>query len=160
MDLGLAIGAPTREGLRSVPLGSTPGVVVCGKTHPLFGARRLTPAMLAQHPFVVPGFLGEEGAVPIDQFPSSIPRRVGATIELLQMGIALAAEGAWLGYFPAISVEPLVRRGELRAFPIAGALPFTLRATFRPADEDRRAMRATLDALESTLRSRARGTKA
>ena len=109
--------------------------------------------MLREHAFVVPGFLGEEGAPPIDQFPGSIVRRVGATIELLQMGIALASESALLGYFPAISVEPLVRRGELRAFPIAGTLPFTLRATFRPGDDDRRAVRVTLDALRAALRA-------
>ena len=152
VDLGLAIGAPTREGLSSVSLGSTPGLVVCGKKHPLYRAKRLSLTSLTEHAFVVPSFLGEEGAAPIDQFPASIVRRVGATIELLQMGIALACEGSLLGYFPSISVEALVRKGELRAFPMPHAEPFTLRATFRSGEGERRAIGVTLDALRTALK--------
>lgn len=151
VDLGLAIGPVTREGLRSVSLGETPGLVVCGKTHPLFRTPRVTTALLSEHAFVVPTFLGEEGAPPIDQFPAAIDRKVGASIELLQMGIAMVTEGAWLGYFPEISIRAQVRRGELRALPIRGAAPFTLRATFRTRDQERGALRVALDALRGGL---------
>ena len=131
IDVGFTIGGGASREIQHQSLGTSRGVVVAGRTHALSGRRKVDPSALAPYPFVVPRFLGMEHLPVLDQFPA-VPRRVGATIELLQMGVQLAVEGAYLGYFPEISVRPLLRDGrlvEVRGIP-AGR-PFELRAFTR-----------------------------
>jgi len=104
---------------------------------------------LATYPSVVPRFLGLEQLAPIDQFPDAEwPRRVGATIELLQMGVALAETGAVLGYFPEISVRAQLASGRLLALRgLPARAPFVLRALWPGGAPMRPAVRALLDAV-------------
>jgi DNA-binding transcriptional LysR family regulator len=129
LDVGLTIGGGAEPGLTAHELGRSAGVLVCGRSHPLRG-RRVRASDLARHASVVPRFLGLEQLPPIDQFPDAEwPRRVGATIELLQMGIALVETGAVLGYFPEITVRAQLASGKLHALAgLPARAPFVLRA--------------------------------
>jgi DNA-binding transcriptional LysR family regulator len=163
LDVGLTIGGGSEPGLTSHELGRSPGVLVCGRAHPLHGCRRVRARDLAVHASVVPRFLGLEHLPPIDQFPDTEwPRRVGASIELLQMGIALVETGAALGYFPEISVRASLATGAL--FALGGLpprAPFVLRALTPVGAPSRHAVSALLDALRAELRqaSRSRAQK-
>lgn len=166
LDVGLTIGGGAEPGLVAHELARSPGVLVCGRTHPLRRVRRVLARHVAEHASVVPRFLGLEHAPPIDQFPDAEwPRRVGATIELLQMGIALVEAGAALGYFPEISVRAELDQGRLFALPgLPPRPPFVLRALLPAGAPIRPAVRVLLDALReqahaATTRPRGKRTR-
>jgi DNA-binding transcriptional LysR family regulator len=129
IDVAFTIGATQSPSLSIDLLGTSPGLLVCGRSHPLRSKRSIGAPDVAAHPSVVPRFWGLEHLPSLDQFPDDVwPRRVGATIELLRMGVALVQEGVYLGYFPEISI-----RNELAArslFPLRSppAPPFQLAA--------------------------------
>lgn len=153
IDVGLTIGGGGEPGLVAHELGRSAGLLVCGKGHPLFGAKTVRARDLREHASVVPRFLGHEHDAPIDQFPDTAwPRRVGATIELLQMGVALVETGAVLGYFPEISVREALRRGRLRALAgLPAREPFVLRALVRAGAAPRPVVARLLEALRREL---------
>lgn len=140
-EVGFTIGGGARR--REVDthlLGTSLGVLVCGKGHPVHRAGRVTAAKLREHPFVVPRFLGREGAPPLDQFPPSLERTIGATIELMQMGIELCIRGSFLGYFPEVSVRGPLADGRLRVVGgIPSGAPFELKALTRRGRQPSRA---------------------
>lgn len=137
LDVAFTIGATrlstsSARGLERHALGQSRGVVVCGRKHPLYSKARITRKDLESHPFVVPKFFGAEHLPSLDQFPDHLTRRIGATIELLQMGIALVADSLYLGYFPEISVRQGMASKQLRALGgVAEAEPFQLDALTR-----------------------------
>ncbi|MGE0550713.1 MAG: LysR family transcriptional regulator [Kofleriaceae bacterium] len=135
LDVGFTIGSLPREGIELHELGTSPGVLVCGKTHPLRARGRVSSNDLQRYPSVVPRFFGAEHLPSLDQFPEArYPRRVGATIELLQMGVELVVEGGYLGYFPEISVRRNLASKRLHALNgLAGRPPFHLHALSRAA---------------------------
>lgn len=161
IDVGLTIGGEGEPGLVAHELGRSRGVLVCGRSHPLHGRRRIERRHVVEHPSVVPRFLGREHAPSIDQFPDAAwPREVGATIELLQMAVALVETGVVLGYFPEITVRDLLADGRL--FGLEGLPerpPFVLRALTRAGAPPRPAVRVLLDALRTEIERTARVTR-
>lgn len=155
LDAGFTIGAETWRGVDVNVLGRSAGVVVCGHSHPLYGKRRVTRAVVDEHPFVVPRFLGSEGLPSLDGYPEEDrPRRVGATIELMQTGVQLCIEGALLGYFPEISVAHHVKTGALRVlWRSDGAGGFELQALTRAASPRRPALAVLMRHLKQGLAS-------
>lgn len=133
LDVGFTIGAGAMPGIERRPLGSSRGVLVCGREHALYSKGRVTARALATHPSVVPRFFGLEHLPSLDQFPDDrFPRHIGATIELLAMGVELVVSGAYLGYFPEISVRGHLRAKRLRALRgLPGIAPFELHALSR-----------------------------
>jgi DNA-binding transcriptional LysR family regulator len=161
LDVGFTIGGEGGGDVEVCPLGDSPGVLVCGRRHPNYRKGRITPAELRTRPSVVPRFLGREHLPLLDQFPEhQHPRRVGATIQLLQMGLQLAVEGLYLGYFPEISVRPYLEDGRLRAL---GGLerqpPFVLKALTRRGGRPKAAVRLLLDELRRRIGKSKSGTR-
>lgn len=153
LDVGFTIGA---EGLKDVdahPIASSAGVLVCGPEHPLFDARVVTSELLARHPMVVPRFFEREYLRALDQFPvQRFPRRVGCTIELLQMAVQLCMDGAYLGYFPEVSVRCQLNHDELRALDGLGERqPFELVALTRKGVTPRAAASRLIEELCETI---------
>jgi DNA-binding transcriptional LysR family regulator len=153
IDVGLTIGNVVEPGLVAHELGRSRGVLVCGASHPLRRKKRVTARDVATHPSVVPRFLGLEHQPPIDQFPDlAWPRAIGATIELLQMGVALVETGAVLGYFPEISVRSAI--DARRLFVLDGLPPrppFVLHALLPAHARRRPSIVALLDAIEQEI---------
>lgn len=89
-----------------------------------------------RHPSVVPRFWGAAHLDSLDRFDERrYPRRVGATIELLQSAVELTRAGAFLGYFPKISVSRYLARGELKALRgLRGLAAFELSILTRRGD--------------------------
>lgn len=154
LDVGLTIGGAAEPGLEAHELGRSPGVLVCGRTHPLRRRGRVAARDLREHASVVPRFLGLEHLPSIDEFPDGTwPRRIGATIELLQMGVALCEQGVMLGYFPEISVRAAL--DERRLFALRGLPPrppFVLRALVPSGAAARPGVRTLIDALAREIR--------
>lgn len=116
LDLALTIGARPSPGIEILSLGRSRGVLVCGRGHPLYRRGRVSPRDLERHAFVVPRFWDAEELPPLDQFPEErYPRRVGATIELMQMEVELVKSGAYLGFLPHISVARELQNRSLKA---------------------------------------------
>lgn len=159
LDLGLTVGGGTRPELRYQQLGHSEGALVCGRGHPLYRRGRVTAGQLTRFPSVVPRFFGAEHLPPLDQF-LELPRRVGATIELLQMGIALAASGRFLGYFPRITVAAQLRSGALKALSgLPRGRPFDLRAITRAGVRPRPAATLLIELLAARLAAPARESR-
>jgi DNA-binding transcriptional LysR family regulator len=94
-----------------------------------------------------------EHHAPIDQFPDlAWPRTVGATIELLQMGVALVETGAVLGYFPEISVRAAI---DARRLIVLDGLPprppFVLHALLPAGARRRPSIVALIGAIEQEI---------
>jgi DNA-binding transcriptional LysR family regulator len=116
LDLALTIGARASPGIQIRSLGRSRGVLVCGRGHPLYRRGRVSARDLERHPSVVPRFWDAEQLPPLDQFPEErYARKVGATIELLQMEIELAKSGAYLAFLPEISVAEELQDRSLKA---------------------------------------------
>jgi DNA-binding transcriptional LysR family regulator len=155
IDVGFTIGGGAAPGVAYETLGESSGVVVCGRGHPLYRDGRLTRADLERHPFVVPRFFQRPHLPSLDQFPEGlVARKVGATIELLQMGVALAESGAYLGCFPEISVRRCLRAGSLRALRgLPRGTPFQLRVLLRAGVRPRPSAAALIAEVRRGLRS-------
>lgn len=153
IEVGLTVGASPSPGLTIHDFGVTPGVLVCGRSHPLHGRKRIHARDLEEHGSVVPRFLGLEHLPSLDQFPERVlPRRISATIELLQMGVRLCEEGATLGYFPEISVRAELAAGRLwKLNGLPARAPFVLSALTRREAPLRPAVRALLAELSARL---------
>jgi DNA-binding transcriptional LysR family regulator len=152
LDVAFTTGEPTSKDVGVEPLGESSGRVVCGRRHPLYAAGKISRAALRDHPFVVPRFFQRADLPSLDQFPDEHPRRVGATIELLQMMIELTIAGTYLGHFPEVSVQGHLASGTLRALKGFGDLPrFRLGAWFRRGGQLKRSARALIDTMRHTL---------
>ncbi|MBL9038985.1 MAG: LysR family transcriptional regulator [Archangium sp.] len=160
IDVGLTVGGGTRTELEYRALGRSPGVLVCGRRHPLHARGRITPKQASELPFVVPRFLDAEHLPPLDQFPEQLAaRRVGATIELLQMGIELAMGGEFLGYFPEMTLTPYLRDGRLRVLRgLPDGRPFDLRVITRKGVRPKAGVTLLIEALQAQLDASARVT--
>ena len=126
LDVGFSIGGHPTAGVQREVLGHSEAVVVCGPGHPLYASRGRAPSLevLARSAWVVPRFMDQAPAPALDQFPDQQwPRRVGATIELLQAGIQLVCGGAYLGCFPEISVRRELADGRLRSVRRGAPIP-------------------------------------
>jgi DNA-binding transcriptional LysR family regulator len=153
LDVAFTTGEPNSKGVGVEPLGDSPGRVVCGRRHPLYRAGSISDAALRDHPFVVPQLFQRADLPSLDQFPDQAhPRRVGATIELLQMMIELTIAGTYLGHFPEVSIQGHLASGSLRALKGFRNLPrFRLGAWFRRGGPVKRSARALIDTMRQTL---------
>lgn len=143
LDVGFSIGGAETGAVQRDVLGKSAACVVAGKGHPLYRTRDGRSSRLQAHDWVVPRLFGRPAFPALDQFPDpSQPRRVGATIELLQAGIALTCSGRYLACFPEVSIRRELADGRLRRLQRGPAVPafelavFTRRRTARsPAGE-------------------------
>ena len=133
LDVGFSIGSASSLEVHSEVLGTSPGRIVCGRSHPLYDKGRISRAALRRYPFVAPRFFEREQLPSLDQFPeATVPRKVGATIELLQMMVELVTAGSYLGCFPEITIAHYIASGDLRVVLGLTGLPmFDLRALTR-----------------------------
>jgi DNA-binding transcriptional LysR family regulator len=155
-DVAFTIGRVESPLVSVHRLGTTPGLLVCARRHPLASRRSVTKSDVARYPSAVPRFWGAEHLPSLDQFPDDRwPRKVGATIELLEMAIALAVEGAFLGYFPAICVESEVSSRALVTLASPSAPPFELLA-LTPARGARPAAAALVDEVSRAIAASSR----
>lgn len=152
LDFGLTIGAAPSSEVDCDPLGISEGALVCGRRHPLYSQRTVTGDELQQFPFVIPRFFGQEHLPSLDQFPENVPRRVGASIELLQMGVQMAIGGGYLGYFPEVSVRNHLESGALHK--LTGAIAprgFELQLLTRSGGRPRRAAERLISIVREVL---------
>jgi LysR family cyn operon transcriptional activator len=158
LDVGFTIGAASSKEIHVEVLGTSKGRIVCGRGHPLYRGKRVTKADLARHPFVVPRFFQREYLPSLDQFPDDVhPRRVGATIELLQMAVELTLSGRFLGYFPEVTIEHHLASGDLRVLDGLDRLPtFDLQALTRKGAAPKRSAALLIAEIKSKLRSSGR----
>jgi DNA-binding transcriptional LysR family regulator len=97
-------------------LGQLGASVYCGRSHPLFSARRITLEDVLAQPFSVPR-IGDAGRVR-DGWPSEVPRKIGMRIELLRSNLVVALSGVMLTVLPDVTAAPHVSAGELRRLTV------------------------------------------
>ncbi len=153
LDVGFTIGAGRVRGLSYQSLGRSPGVLVCGRGHALYRRGRISAADIGRHPFVAPRFLGMEQLPVLDQFPEhKHARKIGATIELLQMGVQLASEGNYLGFFPEVCVREHLDRKQLRALSgVHFGVSFDLQALTRADAAPKRSVLLLIEELSEII---------
>jgi DNA-binding transcriptional LysR family regulator len=154
LDIGFTIGSGPSDEVDSEVLGTSPGRIVCGRSHPLYRGGRVNRAALSQYPFVIPRFFQREHLPPLDQFPENrVTRRVGATIELLQMMVELVIAGTYLGCFPEISVAHHLANKDLRTLHGLPGLfpPFELRVMTKKGVTAKRSARELVRVIKATL---------
>jgi DNA-binding transcriptional LysR family regulator len=153
LDVGLSVGNHTTTHVEKRTLIESPGSLVCGRGHPLYDRGRITAAELQQHGFVVPRFFGREHLPPVDSFPDDrYPRKIAATVELLQMAIELVVDGRFLGFFPDVGIRCQINHGELRRIEgLELGRGFELCALLAPGNPPKASVRELLRSLEATL---------
>jgi DNA-binding transcriptional LysR family regulator len=121
----------------------------------LYKAGRISRTALGAFPFVVPSFFQREHLPSLDQFPDEThPRRIGATIELLQMAVELTMAGSYLGYFPEVTVANHLASRDLRALKgITGLPTFGLYSWTRRGAKPKRSARALVEIIRRSFAS-------
>ena len=154
LDVGFTIGGASGNEVHSELLGTSPGRIVCGRSHPLYEKKRIGRTDLARHGFVIPRFFQRESLPSLDQFPDAkYPRQVGATIELMQMMVELALAGSYLGYFPELTIAHHLATRDLRVLTgLAGLPTFDLRALTRRGVAPKRGVVLLMDEIKKALR--------
>ncbi len=149
LDVGFTIGQEGLQDVEVIPVATSFGVLVCGMDHPLYEKGEVTRDDLLTYPSVVPEFFRREYLPNLDQFPEErFPRRIGATVEMMQMAIQMVFDGAYLGYFPEVSIRCQLRHKELK--PLVGLdtdVPFPLNAVIRKGAAPRAAVQLLIDTL-------------
>jgi len=159
LDLGLTVGTETLKGVDSQVIAECPGVLVCGAGHPLYEGGTVTAQDLLDHPSVVPRHWQRDYLTTLDQFPEArMPRRVGATTELTQLGVQLVVEGVYIGYFPEVTIGCQIRHLELKVLEgLPAGRPFRLRALTPKGTRPRASAQLVIDELavsiDETLRA-------
>jgi LysR family transcriptional regulator, transcriptional activator for bauABCD operon len=161
LDVGFTIGAGNVRGVRYQSVGRSPGVLVCGRRHPLYRRGRISPAEIGRHPFVAPRFLGMEHLPVLDQFPEDrLSRTIGATIELLEMGVQLACEGNYLGFFPEVCVREHLDRRRLRVLSgVPFGVSFDLQALTRVDAAPKRSVLLLIEELSGMIGTSRRSSR-
>jgi DNA-binding transcriptional LysR family regulator len=150
LDVAFTIGGSASSEIDRQVLGTSRACVVCGPTHPLARRPRVSRRELEAHTWIVPRFFGRPLLPAVDQYPdAAAPRRVGATIELLQTGITLTAEGPFLACFPEISIRRELESGRLRELVGGPRVPAFELAVLSPKNA---AESPTIDALVAEMR--------
>jgi DNA-binding transcriptional LysR family regulator len=154
LDIGFTIGSEVLQGVEVIPLAESQGVLVCGVGHPLYEKGVVSREDLLEYPSVVPEFFQREYLPAPDSFPiEHFQRSVGATIELMQMGIQMVFDGAYLGYFPEVSISCQLSHGELRVLQgLNTGVPFQLNAVVRKGSESRAAVELLIERIKDTIR--------
>lgn len=133
LDLAFYYDATPMDGIWCERLGTLAASVYCGRTHPLFGARGVTPAQLARHPFSVPQ-VGDRG-LPMDGWPVHLPRVVGFRIELLSSNVDVCTSGRFLTVLPDVVAAPLLAERRLHKLAAELVPPIEVYAACRAGDE-------------------------
>lgn len=149
LDLAFHYEALSAESLITERLGQTTMSVYCGRTHPLFNARRVTQAQVLKHAFSVPQ-TGDSGRS-MDGWPVELARVVGMRVMLLRSNLQVALAGSLLAVLPDVTAEPHVKSRELRRVPFTSLPPIEVFASY-PVSVDRRgSVIAVLDAVRALL---------
>ncbi len=140
------------DGIVVEKLGATPMSVYCGKTHPLFRKRKLTQAMVLEHPFSIPQ-VGDTGQV-MDGWPTELPRKVGMRITLLRSNLRVCLSGELLTVLPDVTAEVHVGAKALRRLPIEGLPDIEVFAGLPASRLERGAERALIERVRTRLETR------
>ena len=153
LDLGLTVGRETLKGVDTEVIAECPGVLVCGIGHPLYEAGTATAQDLLEYPSVVPRHWQQDYLTSMDQFPDGrMPRRIGATTELTQLGVPLVVEGAYLGYFPEVTIGCQIRHSELKVLEgLPVGQPFRLRALTPKGTKPRASAQLVIEELRTSI---------
>jgi DNA-binding transcriptional LysR family regulator len=133
LDVAFYYDATPMDGIWCERLGTLAASVYCGRTHPLFGARGVTPAQLSKHPFSVPQ-VGDRG-LPMDGWPVHLPRTVGFRIELLSSNVEVCTSGRFLTVLPDVVAAPLLAERRLHMLAAELVPPIEVYAACRAGDE-------------------------
>jgi DNA-binding transcriptional LysR family regulator len=139
LDVGFTVGGGSYEGVDALVIAESEGVLVCGRSHPLFEGGSISKEDFDAHAFVVPRHWQREYLTTLDQFPeTSRSRRIGATTDRMALAISLVVEGAFLGYFPQVTIGCQLRHDELMVLEGGPpAPPFHLEALTRKGAKPR-----------------------
>jgi|JI10StandDraft_1071094.scaffolds.fasta_scaffold34363_3 DNA-binding transcriptional LysR family regulator len=112
LDLAFYYEELTTDEIAVERLGTLGASVYCGRGHPLFAARRVDAAAIAEHPFSVPQ-VGDSGRVQ-DGWPADRPRAIGMRITMLGSNLQVALAGLLLTVLPDVTAAPHLAAGRLR----------------------------------------------
>jgi DNA-binding transcriptional LysR family regulator len=154
LDVAFSIGGRETDAVQRQVLGLSPACVVVGRGHPLY--RRGRASRLHEQGWVVPRLYANPGLPALDQYPDDVhPRRVAATIELMQAGIALACSGRYVGCFPEVSIRRELAERRLKRLRGAPRVPaFELAAFTRRGTSPSPVVEALIDRVRAVLARR------
>lgn len=125
VDVAFQESAGQRTGLHVTKVATLPRSVYCGASHPLFAARDLGAAALADAAFVAPPAAAE--GRPADGWPAELPRRVAIECDQIRVGVELCRTLPLLAVLP----DTLGHDAGLRRLPIDVVAPSCLFAIQR-----------------------------
>ena len=151
LDIGLRCGRDrVPDDLRVRSLAYSPTSTVCGVGHPLYDAEEIDDPALQASPYVALRFFGQ--AETSDPYPPDAPpRRIGATVDLMQTGIQMVTDGGFLGHFPDVMIRCQLNHGELQRVPGAPTGSAEMVAITRPTAAACRATEVFLEHLRAAL---------
>ena len=151
LDLAFYYEDPTSQGLEVEKLGELGASVYCGRSHPLWRARRPGRKDVLAHPFSVPQ-IGDTGRV-LDGWPADWPRQVGMRIATLRSNLEVCKSGALLTVLPDLTAAPALAAGQLRRIPFDPLPRIPVFAARHRAVADRVAVQEVIDRVRERIRA-------
>lgn len=148
IDIAFATEPIAQPELITIRLGACSSGVYCGPGHPLYGRENVTMEELAEHAFVAPP---SDDGVPLEGWPAEIPRKIGAYVNALSLGIEICAQGGLLAVLPDVIARRPPHVGTLFRLPSSGIAPMQFYACHRPALTPGGRVETTLEVLRQVV---------
>ncbi len=125
--------------------------VYCGPGHPLYTARSPSVSKILEHPFATPPG-GQD-----DHWPVDVPRKIGAHLGQMHLGLEICASGACLAVLPDAVAKAHHKR--LRRLPFEGFSPAALYAVYREQLSPNNKTQIALDAVRAQIEATKKSPK-
>jgi DNA-binding transcriptional LysR family regulator len=111
IEVAFYYDATSMPGIVCEKIGTLTNSIYCGRSHPLFGKKRVDSRELAGHEFSVAA-IGDRGT-PMDGWPVELPRRIGFQILMLSTNLRVSLSGRFVTVLPDVVAAPELAAGRL-----------------------------------------------
>lgn len=154
IEVAFYYDATSMPGIECRRIGTLSNALYCGKGHPLFAARSVTLAMLADHGFSVAG-IGDRGT-PMDGWPVEVPRKVDFQITMLSTNLRVALSGRFVCVLPDVVAHADAVAGRLYRLPPTPVPETAVYAACRAEDAQSSFTAEVIERVERALAGAAR----
>lgn len=153
LDLNFTLNKTQQNNIITKLINTSPNILVCKKTHPLYNKNITTPKDLLTYPSIIPKFFNQNYLPTLNQFPiHHYKHQINTTMELIQIRIQITINKTYLNYYPKINIHYQLHHNKLKILKnIKPNHPFELQTTYRTKTKPHTTIQIIIDHLQQTI---------